>query len=283
MRKFILPALLLLAAASPQGREEDKIGNSKAPTATKKAVAASMKARTAAIKEDVTSSVNQQENKISFTGAMLRDFSGVRGAAEVYTFRTSTMARDSKNRLLPIDKLEDRDAVTATAYRAPATFLAEVARLAPKAGYGKTETVDGTDCKIVYLTADPALVKQQLKEVGDRVGRSLKAAADDRQRLFTNALFTGNLSSYFDAKKTRSAYGVWIGRKDLLIRRIEWTFTTELRENAFPGGNGLGNNNPLAQLQGINVTTRVDFSRWGEDPEAAEPARRFPSGSGRGR
>ena len=270
-----LLASLFLTAASPQSRTKtpkdtkDKIGKSKAPIVVKKAVLTSIKKKMASISEEVITDIDQRESKTKFTGIMKGEFSGVRGTSEIYTLKKSLLVRDSKDRLVAIKKLEVQGAIAALSYRTPLTFLGEVLRLAATAGYGATEKVDGVDCKILYLTADSVLVKQQLKEVSDRVGRALRARAANSKRLFAGSFFSGNLSSLFDLKKTRSAYSIWVGKKDLLIRKIEWTFTTEVKKNALP-------KDPLnprggVQLKTVGVTTDLTFTDWGETQDFKIP------------
>lgn len=239
-------ALGLLAAAG-QG-QDDKIGKDKPPAVAKKAVAESQKKKGAAITESAGISLPQRPISARFEGVLLKDFAGVKGSVEVYAKGAATLVRVG-DRFEPPENVKGPDQLNALGFKNPALLLAEVSRLAPVATFLSDDPGEGKDCKVLSLVGDEEYVKQHMKEIGARFASIIRS--------LPNGVDPGNLAGYFDTKTAKSAYRMWVGKADLLVYRIEWTFSAHPKAGT-PGVAGV----PPFMMA---AATDVRFSKWDEE------------------
>ena len=248
-------ALLVLGLAAGEGaaQEGDKVGKDKAPVVARKAMAEIQKKKGAAIAE--TSQLGTaQETSSTFQGVMKKDFAAVKGSAEIYARGKVSILRTGDRYDLAAN-LKGEEALTAASFRNPAVMLGDAGRLVNGAVYLNDEAVDGKDCKVVSLVADPRMLKEHLQEVAEVVQKQLTGFARD--------LFSGNLTGYLDEKISTSRFVLWVGKADLLVHKMEWVLEAETKAASLPPG-----------VQPFKVTRRceVKFSQWDEDLPFDVPA-----------
>lgn len=224
-------------------QDEDKIGKDKAPGIVKKATAEVAKKKGMHFTEAVSISAMQDQSS-TFDGVQKKDFAAAKGSAEIYAKGAQYLVRSGGTFVNP-DKLQGQDGVAAGSFRNPYLFLQDVAKLAGTASWGNDAEVDGVACKVADLVADEATVKAQIKEFSDNLPQ--------QARQF------GDVSNLIDSKKTTSTYKVYIGKKDLLIYKIEWVLKPVVKENALPP------QVPMDQLEGLEAKTELTFKKYDEE------------------
>ncbi|MBI3857824.1 MAG: hypothetical protein HY293_19255 [Planctomycetes bacterium] len=247
----ILVVVLSTGAGAQDKKDGDKIGKDKAPVVLKKALAEIQKKKCASIKESAELSAGPQRVPPStFEGILRKDFSAVKGSAEVYA-KGATYLVNLGGRFDPPDDLQGQDAMGAQSYRNPSILLDEVGKLASPPQFGPDEMVEGKDCKTVDIATDPAMLKQHLKEFGDRLNKAMKGMIG-----FGGAQVF-DMKNAMDEKNTASSYHVCIGKEDLLIYRIDFVIRPKMKPGALPAQIPL----PQDMMQKIDV----HFSKWDED------------------
>jgi hypothetical protein len=244
-------AMLLALGASAQDKKEDRIGKDKAPTVLKKALAEVAKKKSAAIAESAELTAGPQKLPPSkFEGVMRKDFAAVKGDAEIYA-RGSTYLVNLGGRFDPPDELEGQEGFGAQSYKNPYLILEELARNTALPMFGPDETVDGKDCKVVDVVPDAALLKQHLREFGDRLNRAIKKQAQGT----LGQVF--DLKNSMDEKTTAASYHICIGKDDLLIYRIDYVIKPKVKPGALP---------PQFKIPG-EMDQKIDlhFSKWDEE------------------
>jgi len=254
----ILVVLLATGAGAQDKKDVDKIGKDKAPVVLKKALAESQKRKSAAIKEVAELTAGPQRIPPStFEGILRKDFAAVKGASEVYA-KGSFYLVNLGGRFDPPEQVQGQDAFAAQSYKNPSVLMEELARNSSVPQFGPDEMVDGKDCKVIDVITDAALVKQFLKEFGDRLNRAMAG-----QTGFAGAQIF-DLKNAMDDKNTASTFHVCIGKDDLLIYRIDFVIRPKLKQGALPAQIPL----PDDMMQKIDV----HFSKWDEKVEFDIPA-----------
>jgi len=246
-------AMLLSLGASAQDKKEDKIGKDKAQVVLKKALAEVAKKKSAAIAESAELSAGPQKlPPAKFEGVMRKDFAAVKGSAEIYA-RGATYLVNLGGRFDPPDDLEGEEGFGAQSYKNPALILEELGRNSAPPQYGPDEMVDGKDCKVVDVVPDAALLKQHLKEFGDRLNRAMKKQAGGA---FGGAQIF-DLKNAMDEKATAASYHICIGKDDLLIYRIDYVIKPKIKPGALP---------TQFKIPG-EMDQKIDlhFSKWDEE------------------
>lgn len=230
-------------------QDEDKIGKEKAPGIVKKSTGEVGKKKGMHFTEAVSVSAMQDQSS-NFDGVLKKDFAAAKGSAEIYAKGAQYLVRSGGTFVNP-DKLQGQDGIAAGSFRNPYLFLQEVAKLAGTASWGNDADVDGVACKVADLVADEATVKAQIKEFADN--------------LPSQARQYGDVSGYIDSKKTTSTYKVYIGKKDLLIYKIEWVLKPVIKENSLPP------NVPVQGLDDLEAKTELAFSKYEEELDVEIP------------
>ena len=240
-----------LAALAQDKKDVDKIGKDKAPTVLKKALVEVQKKKNAAVKEVSELTAGPQRVPSStFEGIQRKDFSAVKGAAEIYA-KGAFYLVNLGGRFDPPDQVEGQDAFAAQSFRNPSILLDELGRNSAVPQFGPDEMVDGKDCKVVDVIPDAALLKQHLKEFGERLNRSMRGATG-----FAGAQIF-DLRNAVDEKNTASSYHVCIGKDDLLIYRIDFVIRPKIKPGALPA--------QIPIPDDMMLKTDVYFSKWDGD------------------
>jgi hypothetical protein len=254
----ILVVLVGRGAGAQDKKDVDKIGKDKAPVVLKKALSEVQKKKSAAIKEVAELSAGPQKIPAStFEGILRKDFAAVKGASEVYA-KGSFYLVNLGGRFDPPDQVEGQDAFAAQSYKNPSILLDELGRNSSPPQFGPDETVDGKECKALDVVTDAALLKQHLKEFGDRLNRSMRGMTG-----FAGAQIF-DMKNAIDEKNTPSTYHVCIGKDDLLIHRIDFVIRPKIKPGALPAQIPLPND----MVQKIDVS----FQKWDEDVAFDIPA-----------
>jgi hypothetical protein len=255
LARAALVVVVFAASASAQDKKDDRIGKEKAPAVLKKSLAEVQKKKGAAIAESAELSAGPQKLPPSkFEGVMRKDFAAVKGAAEIYA-RGSTYLVNLGGRFDPPDELEGPEGVGAQSYKNPALLIDELGRNTTPPQFGPDETVDGKDCKAVDVEPDAALLKQHLKEFGERLNRAFKRGPG-------GGAFGGaqvfDMKNALDEKATKASYHVCIGKDDLLIYRIDYVIHPKMKAGALP---------PQFKFP-AEMDQKIDahFSKWDEEP-----------------
>jgi hypothetical protein len=236
MKSFV-SGLVVLALSLGAGAQEkkdadggDKIGKDKAPVVARKALAEIQKKKGCAIAEtnQVGLDAQQQPQPTTFEGILRKDFAAVKGTAEVYA-KGATYLVNTGGRFDPPEEVQGLAGAQAATFKNPSLILKELEGIVSSATFGGDETVDGKDCKVVDLLAGEALIKQHLKEIGERANR--------RMRGFGGGFGGGgfiNLQNALDEKQTMATYRVCVGKDDLLVYRVEFVIRPKLKPNSLP-------------------------------------------------
>ena len=241
-------------SALAQDKKDDKIGKDKAPTVLKKALAEVQKKKSAAVTESAELAAGPQKlPPQKFEGVMRKDFAAVKGAAEIYA-RGDKYLVNLGGRFDPPDELEGQEGFFAQTYKNPALVLDELGRNSTPPQFGPDETVDGKDCKVLDVVPDAALLKQHLKEFGDRLNRAFKrgpgGGAFGGAQIF-------DMKNALDDKNTAASYHVCIGKDDLLVYRIDYVMRPKIKPGALP---------PQVPVpQDMAHKLDVHFSKWDEE------------------
>jgi hypothetical protein len=230
-------------------KQEDKIGKKKAPEALKLAGAEMAKKKGYHAGEKITlpqlgGQGGGQEP--SFDGIVLKDICAMKGSAEVYAKQAVTLVKNTQGQFVDPEQLQGAEQTIAASFRNPWIFVQEVtSRFAATSGFGNDEAVDGVDCKVAETFADEKTTQEQIKEVSSRIGQLRQYGVRD-------------ISGFTDKKASNSSYKVWIGKTDLLIRKIEWTLTIAIDKNKIPGGFG------QQMPDKVEAKTELTFSKYDE-------------------
>lgn len=247
-------ALLALGAQDERDEPKDRIGKDRAPVVVTKVLAEVRKRNSAAIAEKVH--VGEELREVgTFEGILKRDFAAVKGPAEVYAKGAAYLV-NLGGRYDPPDKLEGQEALTASSFRNPALFLAEIGRVAAGAQFGPEEEVDGRPCVALDMLADPTLIKQYCREIAERVDRGMRGGRGGGLVGGRGAIF--NVANAIDEKATTATFKLLVSREDLSIRRLDFTIRPKLKPNAIP------NDFRLGRLP-LDNKTEILFSKWDEE------------------
>lgn len=244
-------ALLLAAGAVAQDKKDvDRIGKDKAQAALKKALAEVQKKKSAAISESAEMATGPRKLTSTYDGVLKKDFAAVKGSAEVYAKGTLTLV-NTGGRFDPPDEVQGQDGAGAQGFKNPSLLIDEVGKLASPAQYGPDEMVDGKDCKTIDLQADPALLRVQLKEFGERLNRAFKS-----QIGFGGAQIF-DFKNMMDEKGSMATYHVAVGKDDLLIYRIQYVIRPKIKPGSAP---------PTVRLpEDLDQKVDVKYTKWDED------------------
>lgn len=253
----ILALCLATGAAAQDKKDVDKIGKDKAPTALKKALAEVQKRKSAAISESAEMATGRQKLTNTYDGILKKDFAAAKGSAEVYA-KGATLLVNTGGRFDPPDQIQGQEALGAQSFKNPALLLEEVGRIASLPQYGQDESIDGKDCKTVEMFADPALLKAQLKEFGERLNATF------RNQIGFGGAQIFDIRNAVDEKNSAATYNVAIGKDDLLIYRITYVIRPKIKPGALP---------PMVRLpEEMDQRVDVKFSKWDEDVPFDIPA-----------
>src|SRR5688572_28688746 len=147
-----------------------------------------------------------------------------------------------------------QEALQAMSFRSPTLYLADLARRVPSATFGGDEAVDGKDCRVVDFVADQPLIKQYLKELGDRVEKALQGAGGGGGLFGAGGVL--RLSNVLDEKTTVATFRVCVGKEDLLPYRFEFVMNPKVKPGSLP---------PQARLPDLNQKTEIRFSKWDQE------------------
>jgi hypothetical protein len=235
-------------------KDEDKIGKSKAPEIMKKASTEIGKKKGYHAAETISMSGAPQgaPGGGDYSGVVKKDFMAFKGTLEIYGKGSSYLVH-SGGSYVPPEELKGQEAGQAAACKNPAVLLNELTRIAGSASYSNDADVDGHACKVLDLVADEAMVKEQLKELGKRIGSNLKQYG------------ITDVSGYLDPKKSTSLYKVYVGKNDLLVYKIEWSLKPHIKEGSVPG------NVPIPNMDNIEAKTEVTISKYDEELDITIP------------
>lgn len=253
MRFATAAIVLAMAAGGWTAQDEDKIGKLSAPAALQKSLRTVSKATIVAISQKSEFAVGQQKTETQFDGVLKKDFAGVKGTQEVYAKGDKYLVKVGA-RYDPPSKILEPEGIQAASFKNPALILKELGMALRRAQYTADEDVDGERCALVVIQCDPRMVKMHLKELGDRITQSFKARAGNNGGGFFAEFFGGR--DLFDQKASTSTFAVWIARKDLLIRKVEWIVDPVMKKNL-----------PSPRLAALKFATRISvtFSKWDGD------------------
>jgi hypothetical protein len=259
-RTIAVLATLCLAAAGATGQDKkdaDRIGKDKPPVVLKKALAEISKKKGAAISEAAETATGPRKISNTFEGVLRKDFAGVKGGAEIYA-KGAVMLVNTGGRFDPPEDLQGQDALGAQSFKNPSLLIDEVGKASSAPQFGQDETVDGKDCKSIDFLADPALLRAQLKEFGERLNKAFKS-----QIGFAGAQVF-DLRNAMDEKASAASYHVCVGKDDLLVYRIQWVIRPKIKPGALP---------PMVRLpEDLDQKVDVKFSKWDEDVAFDVPA-----------
>jgi len=247
--------VLFATSALAQDKKDDKIGKDKAQTVLKKALAEVQKKKSAAISESAELSAGPQKlPPAKFEGVLRKDFAAVKGAAEIYA-KGSTYLVNLGGRFDPPDELEGQEGFSAQTYKNPSLILDELGRNSAVPQFGPDETVDGKECKVVDVVPDAALLKQHLKEFGERLNRAFRRPGGGGGGFGGAQIF--DMKNAMDEKNTAASYHVCIGKDDLLVYRIDYVMRPKIKPGALP---------PQVPIP-PDMAQKIDahFSKWDED------------------
>lgn len=249
MRTGWMLALATSWAVAQDAKPADKIGTSKAPAVSTKMLAEAQKRKSAAVA--LTSQVGAQAQGAStYEGILRKDFAAVKGTLEIYA-RGPLYLVNTGGRFDPPDKLEGEPALQAMGFRNPSLYLSELGRLSASASFGGDEAVDGKECRVVDYVADGPLIKQHLKELGERLDKAMSGAG--------GAFGVGDLIKFanvLDEKTTVATYRVCVGREDLLPARLEFVMRPKVKPGSLP---------PQIRLPDLDQKVDIRFSKWDEE------------------
>ncbi|HEX7900501.1 MAG TPA: hypothetical protein VF950_22240 [Planctomycetota bacterium] len=244
----MLLALLLAQDAKPA----DKIGKDKPPAAAAKALAEARKRKSAAIKESNQIGA-QAAAAAQFDGVMRGDFAAVKGAMELYA-RGAVVLVNTGGRFDPPEELKGQEALQALTFRHPALYLADVGKVVASATFGGDEVVDGKDCRVVDLIADAPLIKQYLKDLGDRVEKAMAGQGGGPGLFGAGGVF--RLANAFDEKGTVATFRLCVGKDDLLPYKFEFVMRPKIKPGSLP---------PEIKLPPLDQKTEILFSKWDQE------------------
>ena len=253
-RAGVLAVMLAVCggAGAQDAKPVDRIGKDKPAAVAVKMLAEAQKRKSAAITE-TSQTGPQAQAAASFEGVMRKDFAAVKGTMEIYA-RGSTVLVNMGGRFDPPEELKGLESLQATGFRNPALYLADLGRVVPSATFGGDEAVDGKDCRVVDFIADTALIKQLLKELGDRVEKAMAGAGGGP------GLFGGGgvlrLANVLDEKASVATYRVCVGRDDLLPYRFEYMMRPKVKPGSLP---------PEVKLPPLDQKVEIRFSKWDQD------------------
>jgi hypothetical protein len=253
----LFPALFLCLVLPGAAQEKDRIGKDKAPTVLKKALAEIQKKKGAAISEVSEVAAGRQKQKSEFEGVQKKDFAAVKGGAEVYA-RGAVYLVNLGGRFDPPDQMEGPEAAQAQSFRNPSLLIDELGKIGSPPQFGPDESVDGKDCKVVDVAADPATLKMHLKEFGERLNRVFK-----NQLGFAGAQVF-DMKNSLDEKNSAASYHVCIGKDDLLIYRIDFVLRPKVKPGSLPPR--------MALPDDLDTKVDVKFSKWDEENPVELPA-----------
>jgi len=252
-----LVVLLATGAGAQDKKDGDKIGKDKAPVVLKKALAEVQKKKSAAISESSEMATGPRKVTNAYDGILKKDFAAAKGAAEVYA-KGATLLVNTGGRFDPPDQIQGQEALGAQSFKNPSLLIDEVGRIASAPQFGPDESVDGKDCKTVEMFADPALLRVQLKEFGERLNAAFK-----NQLGFGGAQIF-DLKNAIDEKQSAATYHVCIGKDDLLVYRIQWVIRPKIKPGSLPPN--------LRLPEDMDQKIDVKFSKWDEDVPFDIPA-----------
>lgn len=252
--RLVKAAVLLAWAVTANAQDKkdvDKIGKDKAPTVLKKALNEVQKRKGAALEEQTELSAGPQKLPPSkFEGVLRKDFAAAKGAAEIYA-RGATVLVNVGARFDPPEEVQGPEGLSAQSFRNPSLLLEELGKIASPPQFGPDETVGSKECKVVDVAADPALLRQQLKEFGDRLNKTMR-----QQIAFAGAQIF-DLKNAMDEKNSAATYHVCIGKDDLLIYRIDYALRPKIKSGALP---------PQLRIPpDMDQKIDVHLSKWDED------------------
>jgi hypothetical protein len=258
LAKAAVVLALAVTASAQDKKEADRIGKDKAPTVLKKALNEVQKKKSAALEEVAELSAGLQKlPPAKFEGILRKDFAAAKGSAEIYARGANTLVNVGA-RFDPPEELQGPEGLSAQSFRNPSLLLDELGKISSAPQFGPDETVESKECKVVDVAADPALLRQQLKEFADRLNKSM------RQQLGFAGAQIFDMKNAMDEKNSAATYHVCIGKDDLLIYRIDYVLRPKIKNGALPPQLRI----PPEMDQKIDV----HLSKWDEDVAFDIPA-----------
>lgn len=246
-------ALFVGLAAAAFG-QDDKSKGLKAPDLVKKAVAQVGKQKGYQVKINISTQIPGLSGVEEEGIVKDKDSVAVKGTAEIYAKGPDVLIK-SGNRYAAPKELDPQttEGQAGALFKNPALQLAEI-DAALKSNDSKLLEDDG-DCRVVRIACTTDQKKQQVKDVA----KNIKVPSQFGN--FGNI----NVENFVDPVKTESAYKVWIGKKDLLIRKYEWEFAPAVGEGSIPGG-GL----PI-DLSQLKISYTVTIAGYNENLDVEIP------------
>lgn len=247
IRRVLCAAAALSVALVAYG--DDKIGKSPAPEILKKIKGELDKKKGWHCKELLKFPGTGAKSEMSGEGIVKKDFVALKGTNEIYSKGPRTLIKDAAEKFVEPKAFSGADAIWPKCYRNPYTlFSNDILRFAVGARWAKSdEMVDGTECKVAETQTDPGTRDDQLKEVMGTIPPPI-AGWDPM--------------SINNPRKSTSAYKVWIGKEDLLIRKIEWVLTMVVDQSKAAG---------YKFPDKIEATWTIEFSNYDEDLDTEIP------------
>ncbi|MHC4608392.1 MAG: hypothetical protein ACYTAF_15890 [Planctomycetota bacterium] len=235
-----LATACLLGAAAGQDGDEDRTEKLKPPSAAGKAVKEMDKLDGYHYTEDGRSEGGSgQDQSVSFEGVVKDDFCSATGTMEMYAKKTKVLVRDSSDKFVPRESLTGDEAIQAEFFRTPQEFLAEV-KAVKGASWDGEGSIGEADCRILKLTADAKQLEAQIKKFADRMMDRMKDQIKERVPPQFREMIPDDLTQFIDKKNSKSTYRLWIGKADLLVRKLTWDLELKISMPGMPGGGGRG-------------------------------------------
>ena len=258
----VLAIAVLASTASAQDGKDAKKGigpKDKAPVVASKMLAEFQKRKSAAVTEshwfgEMIEAAG--DPAATFDGVLRKDFSAVKGSAEVYARGTQYLVNTGA-RFDPPEDLEGPEGATAMTYRNPSLFFADLGKIAGSAQFGGEAVVEGKACVQIDFLADAALVKQYLKEIVSRFETRMKGA--------NNGGFGGlvggrnsliNIANAINEKETVATLHAWVGKDDLSCYKLEFVIRPKMKPGALP---------ERVRIPPLDQKTVLKFGKWDED------------------
>jgi hypothetical protein len=243
-------AIACVLAAGVQDAETDKIGKDKPPVVARKFLQELQKRKGAAIKEVAVYSVGPNRREHTFEGVMKKDVSAVAGSAEIYA-KGAKMLIHTGGRFDPPEALDAEGDNPGLTFKNPCLILDELQRVAASATFGGDEVVDGKDCRVVDFVADPATLRQALRDLGDRLSKTLGRRTD------VGGVQVIDFKTVWDEKASLASYRVCVGVADLRVYRAEFVLRPKMKPGAVPG--------PFRFPEDFGQRWDVFFTQWDEE------------------
>ena len=250
-----LLAISVLAAAPPQDR-----GGARATPGDGKLKGKNPKAALAMAKKGMKKAggyhvklkVAARDQNLEYT-CMVRAkevLAKLEGAAEVYAKQHKYAAKNDAGEYVRPSEIGGEAGGSAAAAVNPQMVLLELLKSKPAAKWEADEALEEIECKVLTAEAPEKIKKMQVEMMVVKIKEAKQYGLHKR----------------VDAKKSKSTYRVWIGKKDARIYKIAWTLEPKFNLKGLPLPPGAED-----QLAGFSAAYTLELSKFGEGIEFAVP------------